>query len=121
MKKPYHRIMETGINQRLTEIRKLKGRNQSQFANDLQMTQASISKMEAGLIPVIDKTIKLICLTFNINETWLRNGEGDMFISEASHDESKFMDIYRKLSPINQKMLLEFACTMLANEQPDPV
>jgi hypothetical protein len=30
------------------------------------------------------------------------------------------MDIYRKLSPINQKMLLEFALTMLANEQPAP-
>jgi transcriptional regulator with XRE-family HTH domain len=113
--------MDTGINQRLLEIRKLKGRNQSQFADDLQMTQASISKMEAGLIPITEKTIKFICLAFNINEAWLRNGEGDMFISESPQEEVKFMDIYRKLSPINQKMLLEFALTMLANEQPaDP-
>jgi transcriptional regulator with XRE-family HTH domain len=120
MKKVYYKTMDTNISQRLLEIRKLKDRNQSQFANDLQMTQASISKMEAGLTPITEKTIKLICLAFNINEAWLRNGEGDMFISDASQEEAKFMDIYRKLSPINQKMLLEFAITMLANEQPDP-
>jgi len=31
-------------------------------------------------IPVNDRLIKLACSSFNVNELWLRHGEGDMLV-----------------------------------------
>lgn len=35
--------------------------------------------MENGQRGITDRTIILICQTFNVNEEWLRTGKGDMF------------------------------------------
>jgi transcriptional regulator with XRE-family HTH domain len=109
--------MET-LKDRVTLVRKALNLNQTEFAQKLGLTQSTVSGWAIGKSKFTESNIRLICYTFNVSEQWLRSGEGDMFISEASQEEAKFMDIYRKLSPINQKMLLEFALTMLANEQP---
>ena len=38
---------------------------------------------ESGSSPIQQAKIPLICLTFGINETWLRTGVGEMFASSA--------------------------------------
>ncbi len=40
--------------------------------------------MESGDRNVTDRTILLICNEFNVNEEWLRNGTGEMFIEKDS-------------------------------------
>jgi len=67
------------INTRLKELRKELKVNQEEFATTLHMKQNSITQMETGRRNLSDRTILEICDKFNVNETWLRNNEGDMF------------------------------------------
>lgn len=66
-------------NERLKEIRKEVGLNQTEFAERIGMKQSNLSAIELNKKPVLDRTIKLICSEFNVSEHWLRTGEGEMF------------------------------------------
>jgi hypothetical protein len=61
--------------------------------------------------PVTDKNVKLVCATFNVSETWLRTGQGDMFCS--SPYERELRDICINLTPDNQQSLLVIAKELL--------
>jgi transcriptional regulator with XRE-family HTH domain len=119
--------MNDKTNARLIELRKtLKGENgksikQGEFAAKLGVKQSTWATIEAGINPLSDRYIRLICLTFGVSEQWLRAGEGEMFIDKAQQDIKELLDIFSRLSPASRKMILDLARTMLANERPDPV
>ncbi len=64
---------------RLKELRKELGLTQEKFAERLRMKRNSIANYEIGRNEPIDAVIALICREFNVNETWLRTGEGEIF------------------------------------------
>ena len=64
---------------RIKELRKKLGLNQTEFGMKLGLKQASIAGYECGVRTPIDAVITSICREFNVNETWLRTGDGDMF------------------------------------------
>lgn len=66
------------INNRLKFLRNHKKLSQDSFGDALGITGASISRYEAGNREISDSLIKLVCQTFNISESWLRTGEGEM-------------------------------------------
>ena len=49
------------------------------FANHLGVSQPFVSELCSGRKVPSDRTISDICREFNVNETWLRTGEGEMF------------------------------------------
>lgn len=61
---------------RIKVLRKLLNLSQDAFAEKLGVTRGSISLIEIGKNALTDQNVKLICLTFNLNEVWLRTGEG---------------------------------------------
>lgn len=66
------------INERLVKLRTALNINQSTFAAKINRAQSTYSEYERGKnIP--DRTISDICRVFNVNEEWLKNGEGPMF------------------------------------------
>ncbi len=65
---------------RIKQIRKVKGLTQQEFAEKLGIKRNTIATYESGRNEPIDAVISLICREFNVNEDWLRTGEGDMFI-----------------------------------------
>lgn len=65
---------------RLRALRKELGLTQEKFAERLCMKRNSIANYEIGRNEPIDAVIALICREFNVNEAWLRTGEGEMFI-----------------------------------------
>lgn len=67
------------MNQRIKELRKTLGLSGEQFGEPLGVTRTAISLLESGKNNLTDQMIKLICLTYNVNEKWLRYGQGDMF------------------------------------------
>lgn len=71
--------MVTGINGRIKLIRKDQSLNQQEFGDKIGLKQSAVSKMEQEGSSVIDQNIRLICDTFNVNEQWLRTGEGEMY------------------------------------------
>lgn len=75
---------------RLKKLRNELEMTQQEFADILGTARGNISAYEVGKNAPSDAVISLICKTDfpkgRVNETWLRTGEGEMFI-EASRDE----------------------------------
>lgn len=63
---------------RIKELRKSLGLNQTEFAKKLGIAPNTISSYEAGTIAPSSAIIKSICREYGVNETWLRTGAGDM-------------------------------------------
>lgn len=74
------------MKERLKKLRKALDLTQQAFADRIGMKQNTIAQYEMGRTVPSDAIIFSICREFNVNETWLRTGEGDMFL-EVSRDE----------------------------------
>jgi transcriptional regulator with XRE-family HTH domain len=96
---------------RLRAIRKALRLNQKYFAEQIGLNQNSLSMIEKNHTPVTEKNVKLVCATFNVNEQWLRTGNGEMFCS--SPYEKKLRDICVNLTLENQESLLLIAQELL--------
>lgn len=66
------------MNNRIKKIRKEVGLTQQSFANRIGIARGNISAYEVGKNAPSDAVISLICREFNINEQWLRFGDGEM-------------------------------------------
>jgi transcriptional regulator with XRE-family HTH domain len=100
---------------RIRKVRKSLGFNQAKFAKKIGLTQTSLSMIEVGQNTLTDKNIKLICATFNVNENWLRTGEGLMFNSSPYTNEiTKIMEC---LAPETQQYLLVMARELLNTQE----
>ena len=76
------------MNERIKELRKALGLSGEKFGESLGVQRMAISLLESGKNNLTDQMIKLICLTYNVNEDWLRTGEGSMF-NETPQDYLK--------------------------------
>ena len=69
--------MSSELGNRLKEVRKIMSLNQEQFAKDIGISRAHVSNMENGNDNPSSALLKLICMKYNIEESWLINGDGD--------------------------------------------
>ncbi len=53
--------------------------NQVDFAKNIHISQPQYSLLEKSLRVLTDRTFNDICREYNVNPTWLRLGEGDLF------------------------------------------
>lgn len=67
------------MNERIKMVRKALGMNQEEFGDRIKVQRTTICGYETGNRTPLDSTIASICREFNVNETWLRTGEGSMF------------------------------------------
>ena len=74
------------MNERLKQLRTVLGLSQEAYGETVGVTKAAISRIESGINSLSDRMILSIVTQHNVNERWLRTGEGDMFI-ELSKDE----------------------------------
>lgn len=65
---------------RIKELRKVLNLNQTEFGEKIGVKQGSVASYESGARIPLDTVINSICREFNVNEEWLRNGIGEMFI-----------------------------------------
>lgn len=72
---------------RVLKIRKASGLSQAAFAEQLNLSQNFIWMVEKGQREPSDRTISDICREFNVNEQWLRTGQGNMFLPKTRAQE----------------------------------
>lgn len=65
---------------RIRKLRKELKLNQSEFGVKVGVKGNTIGNYELGLRSPSDAVIFSICREFNVNEEWLRNGIGEMFV-----------------------------------------
>lgn len=63
---------------RIKEIRKTTGLSQAAFGEAVGVSFSAEQKWELGISVPSDAAIMNICRKFNVNEAWLRTGEGEM-------------------------------------------
>lgn len=73
--------------ERLRNIRKTLNLTLEKFGEKLGVGKTAISKLEKGENSITDQMMLSICREYNVNENWLRTGEGDMFIKMTRNDE----------------------------------
>lgn len=78
------------INERVKQLRQTLNLSGEKFGERLGVKRAAISKMETATVGVTEQTIKSICREFNVNEEWLRTGNGEMFAETVDEYINKF-------------------------------
>lgn len=112
------------MNKRIKALRESLGLSMEKFGAKIGLTRSAISKIESGSNPS-DQTIMSICREFNVNEEWLRNGNGDMFLdftedefarAAASLSTDAFVQglivEYWKLDDDSKRLFREFICKL---------
>lgn len=114
------------IGERVKELRKQVNLTQQAFADRLNLKRNTVGSYEVNVVEPSDRTISDICREFNVNETWLRTGEGEMFnqitrsekiaaflgdITENDDDDFKrrFVEMLAELEPEDWKLLERMA------------
>ena len=64
---------------RIKKVRKALDLTQQEFADRIGSKRNTVATYEMGRSTPSAAVVSLICKEFNVNETWLRTGEGDMF------------------------------------------
>ena len=121
---------------RIKKIRKEVKLTQVQFGEKIGVKGNTVTNYESGLRTPTDAVIKSICREFNVDENWLRTGEGEMFlpvleedemalyVSELLEDEGdnplytiikEVMHTYSELSPKSQEVIRDAAAKLLEN------
>jgi len=99
----------------IKNLRKVLGLSQADFANKIGVTQGHLSDIENSKKVLTDRSIKIICSEFNVNEEWLKTGEGEMF--NLSSHQKEFDEVFRNLMPDTQQYLLLIARELLNTQQ----
>lgn len=68
------------MNERIKQLRLALGLNQSDFGERIKVKQTTIAGYESGARVPRDSVIASICRLYNVNERWLRTGDGEMFL-----------------------------------------
>ena len=71
---------------RIKKLRKELDLTQQEFADRLGTARNNIAGYETGERSPSDAVISLICTKFNVNESWLRDGTGEMFVEMDVED-----------------------------------
>lgn len=79
------------MDKRIKELRKALNLTQNELGSRIGMTPNTITNYETGRRVPSNQVIFSICREFNVNEDWLRTGNGEMF-NPMSEDEE--LDLY---------------------------
>ena len=89
------------MNNRVKELRESLGLTLEAFGKRVGVTKTAISRIEKGERKLTEQMLLAISKEFNINEEWLRTGNGEMK-SEPTND-MEFADICFKIGVKDQK------------------
>lgn len=121
------------MNTRIEEVRKSQGMSRASFGERIGVSGDVINNLERGRVDIKDHMILLICKEYDVNETWLRTGEGEMFIprnretdlakltadlllEESDSFKSRFVSLLARMSDEEWKMV-ENMVEMLAKKE----
>ena len=113
------------IFEQLKYIRKTLNLTQVEFGKLCGKSRDAIATYESGRVIPDKAFFKVVCFTFNIDENWLRTGEGEMFIKvedsifkqlsekyNLNKKDLSFIKHYLNMNPQNRQYLLNMILNM---------
>jgi transcriptional regulator with XRE-family HTH domain len=95
------------INQRIGEVRKTLGYSQKKFGECLKLSRGHIGAIETFNRKVNDRLIKIISITYSVNEDWLRTGIGAMFDGDKDPRLEHIWQNFKKLDALVQDYVIK--------------
>ena len=111
------------IGERLKRIRKKSGLNQTEFGARINLSQTTIGLYESDNRVITDRALSQICSAFNINETWLKTGEGEMrratsplFLRDNILDttDREILESYIRMTPTQRQFIKDWIQSIAA-------
>ena len=99
---------EYKINQRIVQIRKTLGYSQEKFAEGLELSRSFQGGIEANHRKVNDRLVKQICLTYGVDENWLKTGQGEMFNTANDPRLERIIRNFNKMDPLLQDYVMKY-------------
>ena len=103
--------------ERIKEIRKENHLTQKEFGERIGTTRDVITNIELGRVDAKDHMIKLISKEFDVNENWIKSGEGEKY-PEISDDE-KLARLIGKTIGADDEFRKNLILTLLELEEED--
>ena len=95
------------MNTRIRKVRRELDLTQEEFGARIDLKQNSITLIENGHRNISDYNLRRLCHEYNVNEHWLRTGEGEMFNPDASDEIEALVKKY-DLSYADQILIEKF-------------
>lgn len=75
---------------------------QDEFAKKINLSRSNLGSIETGMVNLTERNMIVICETFEVNEDWLRTGEGEVFREKTDEEEiASYMGRILKNSDVN--------------------
>lgn len=104
------------LKDRIKALRERLEKSQDEFGKDIGLTRNYISLIENGQRNLSDQSIKVLCSLYNVNEKWLRTGNGEMFVPETKDEQiSKMLADVLKCEDSDFKKRLIVALSKMNN------
>lgn len=113
---------------RIRDLRKSLGMTLDNFGERIGLKKSAVSLIENDKNSVTDQVVKSICREFNVNEEWLRTGQGEMFkqlsqaelaartVGEALSSDNEFIQsvfiALEKLTPAEWQLVEKFVTSV---------
>ena len=103
---------------RIKELRKNKKLTQAEFGKRIGVKGNTITTYENGSRVPSEAVIKSICRVFNVNEEWLRTGQGDPYIQLSRDEELSqfFGEVMKGEDPDFRRRLLSVMSRLTTDE-----
>lgn len=105
------------MNERIKKILEELGLKKIEFASRLHISQPFASELCSGAKAPSDRTIKDICREFQVDETWLRTGEGTMF-KKQTPAAKRIMDFASEIARNDDEEFRKRFVAMLSDLDP---
>lgn len=102
---------------RIKEIRKEAGLNQTEFGARIGVGQTTIAGYENGSRALSNAAVLAICREFSVSEAWLRDGVGEMH--EAKSREAELAELVKRLLSQRPDSFQSALITTLLRFDPD--
>lgn len=119
------------MNERIKLLRKALELNQTDFGARIGVKQGTVAAYESGARVPLDSVVVSICREFGVSKSWLRSGEGEMFLQLSREEEitkfcmsiirdpdsefqRQFVSVLARLEPPQWQLLSDMADKLLA-------
>ena len=119
------------MNERIKLLRKALELNQTDFGARIGVKQGTVAAYESGARVPLDSVVVSICREFGVSESWLRSGEGEMFLQLSREEEitkfcmsiirdpdsefqRQFVSVLARLEPAQWQLLSDMGDKLLA-------
>ena len=108
------------VNERIRQLRLILNLSQVDFSRAICVSSGYTAEIENGHRKANDRIIRLIRLTFGVNEAWLKTGAGEMFQSAPAEKRERILSLFNELNPQFQDYALTVIDHLLRLQKEKP-